>query len=134
MKTLTAIALAATMLLSSCASMFSTNIYKVQIDSKPSGLDYTILDARKQVVKTGKTPDVAELTSGKNATAAEYLVEVKDGNNATASQTVSATIDGCFWINIALLPLFVEGMIIDAYTGAAWKLPKQVQIDMPYSR
>ena len=133
MKTIAAIALSATMLFSSCASMFSTNIYKVQIDSKPSGLDYTILDARKQVVKTGKTPDVAELTSGKNATAAEYLVEIRDGDKA-ASQTVSATIDGCFWINIALLPLFVEGMIIDAYTGAAWKLPKQVQIDMPQSR
>ncbi len=57
---------------------------------------------------------------------------MRDGDK-TITKNITATIDGCFWVNIALLPFFVEGMIIDAYTGAAWKLPKQIHINIPHN-
>jgi len=122
---------AAAMLCTSCASILSKNVYNVKIDSTPQGKDFTVMDARRQVVVlTGRTPETVELSSGGNVRAGDYRIEIQDGDK-TVVKNVTATIDGCFWANLIVLPFFIEGMLIDGCTGAAWKLPKEIHINLP---
>ena len=53
-----------TLMLSSCASMFSESEYPVHIDSVPSKMEIVVTDIDGDIVYRGKTPTVVELDAG----------------------------------------------------------------------
>lgn len=127
MKKLLASAMMALLLLcSSCASMFSGTLNTVRINADEPGR-YTIQNATTgEIVAKGKIPGRERLKGGEGSNAADYLITYEREGFEPEEKNIRGEIKGLFWLNIALLPFFHIGMIIDCASGGMWELPKQV--------
>lgn len=114
--------LSATVLLTSCASIFTKTSYPVNIYSNPDGANIKITDKNGKDVYSGKTPSLVDLkASNKYMSGEKYTVTIsKDGFE---DQTIYLTskIEGWYWGNI-LFGGLIGMLIVDPLTGAMYKL------------
>lgn len=130
MKKLGKLALLSSVLLSTgCATILSDKAYPVQIQSNPSGAEFTIVNRNGVEVASGVTPQTLVLQAGSGYFKGEkYTITYKKGK---FKQTIilEATVDGWYWGNVALLsPL--GALIIDPLSGAMFKLPPVVNANL----
>ena len=117
-----------TLMLSSCASMFSESEYPVHIDSVPSKMEIVVTDIDGDIVYRGKTPTVVELDAGAGYfVRARYTVRLYDGGKAVGERKIDSSIDGWYFANW-FGPTLFGFLVIDPITGAMWKLDENVTV------
>lgn len=120
------------LLCSSCASIVSDSVYPVKIDTIPTGVKFEVRSLLGYTVSAGKTPAVAFLDAGDGFfTRGKYtlLCYAENGEVATTTPIV-AKLDPWYWGNIVFGWDF-GFLLVDPATGAMWKLPKNIIIEMP---
>lgn len=128
-KIFVASAVTGSLLLSSCASIVSRASRDVSIQSNPSGLAFSIINASGETIHSGTTPQTVNLTArGGYFKAAKYTVQVKRGSKVVGSHQVTAGINGWYFGNI-LIGGLVGLVIVDPLTGAMYRLPASITVD-----
>lgn len=128
-KILVAGAVACSILLSSCASIVSSASRDVSIQSNPSGLSFAVANRAGEVVHTGTTPQVVNLTArGGFFVPQRYTIEVKRAGKVVGKQEVTAGLNGWYVGNI-LFGGLVGLIIVDPLTGAMYRMPATIKVD-----
>jgi hypothetical protein len=128
-KIAVATAAAASVLLSSCASIVSRASRDVSIQSNPSGLSFAVINASGETIHTGTTPQVVSLSArGGYFKPAKYTVQVKKSGKVVGTHQVTAGINGWYFGNI-LIGGLVGMLIVDPLTGAMYRLPGEITVD-----
>lgn len=118
----TMIAIAAPILLSSCATLFGKSSYPVSINSNPTGATVSITDKKSKEVFKGQTPATVTLKSGAGFfSKAEYQVRISSAGYAEQVIPVNFKLNGWYFGNL-LIGGVLGMLIIDPATGAMWKL------------
>ena len=105
--------------ISGCATIFSSNIRNVGINSHPQKADILITNQLGQVVYKGKTPIILPLNSniGSFRSATYFVAFSKD-----SFQQQSAILQAKFnWVSL-LNVVFPPGFIVDGLTGSMYRL------------
>ena len=106
-------------LLASCATLFTKTKYPVMVGSNPDGAKVVITDKNGREVYSGSTPARLELKSSSGFfSKAEYQVKISLPGHDDKIVSISSKIKGLFFLNLTNM----TGLIIDAATGAMWKL------------
>ena len=124
MRQLSFLLITASMLISGCAYILSTDSQDISISSSPGGAQVIIKTTGGIEVFTGTTPAQAHLKR-KN----EYIIDITLEGHATKQVHLSQSINPkTFW---NLLVGGIPGWIIDGVSGAIWKLePETVTITL----
>lgn len=119
---LTAIALSATVLFSSCASIVSKSSYPITINSNPTEAKISITDKKGIEIYTGNTPASLKLKAGSGFFGkARYQVKFEKVGFDSKTVPVEFKLDGWYFGNL-LLGGLIGMLIIDPATGAMYKL------------
>ena len=113
------------LLLSSCATIFTKSSYPVAINSYPNGAQITIRNQAGTIIYLGKTPALVQLKSAAGyMSRGEYQIEIKKEGYQTQINYISASIDGWYIANI-LLGGVIGMLIVDPASGAMYKIKDQ---------
>ena len=116
----------ATLMLTSCASIFNRTNQPVSVSSSPSGLSYTVTNSAGQQVGTGTTPGNLNLnTSNGYFKPATYTFNFKKGAKVIGTQTLTSTVSGWYFGNI-LIGGLIGMLAVDPATGAMYTLANDV--------
>jgi hypothetical protein len=128
-KILVASAAAASILLSSCASIVSRPSRDVSIQSTPPGLSFAVINKHGETIHTGSTPQIVNLSArGGYFVPAKYTVQVSRAGKVVGTQQVTAGMNGWYAGNIILGGL-VGLLIVDPLTGAMYRMPATVHVN-----
>lgn len=115
---------------SGCASIVSDSSYPVSVNSTPEGASFTVTNRLGSQVVSGTTPEIVTLKAGSGYFKKEsYTVAVSLEGYEEKVFTVSASMDGWYWGNIAIGGL-IGMLIVDPLTGAMFRLPDQVDVPL----
>src|SRR5687768_7233446 len=95
----------------------------------------TIVEGSTRTLRLHTSPDYAtavvngEKEYGANSTIeldgmGPYVIELKKDGYYSQKITIEPELNGWFFLNLALGPLFPFGMVVDALTGAVHSLPE----------
>ncbi|WP_285260151.1 hypothetical protein [Halopseudomonas bauzanensis] len=119
-----ACAVAATVILSGCASIISDSHYPVSFTSQPAGATFSVRNESGVVVHQGVTPGTVTLKAGDGYfSGAHYTVAFSKEGYEGQTNTISPSVDGWYVANI-LFGGVIGLLIIDPATGAMYKLPE----------
>ena len=104
-----------------CASSLSSSETSVIIDSKPSGQNFTVTNAKGKVVHAGTTPETVMLNNSSDF----FKPEVHKLNINGQSVNIEGKMTVIYYGNIFGL----VGFIVDPITGAMWNLPDEVMVE-----
>ena len=118
----TLLALAAPVILSSCASIVGKSSYPVTIQSNPKGADINITDKKGAEVYKGTTPAIVTLKA-KTGYFSKAQYDVKISTVGYADQTVPVTfkLNAMYFGNL-LFGGVIGMLVVDPLTGAMWKI------------
>ena len=108
-----------------CATLVSSNTYRVVMDNPPAPTTFTVLDRKNQPIASGVTPNPVELRA--NAFPfwpAKYSVVFNGVEGHSQRHEVNAKLDP--WVAGNILLGGGAGALIDGATGAAFRLPDRV--------
>ena len=113
------------LLLGSCATIFSTAYYPVPIRSEPTGAHFVITDRDGLVTRQGTTPTLVQLRASNGYfRRAIYRVELtKEGYNPSVIE-LRAKVDPWYWGNV--MWSFVGFLIVDPLTGAMYRMDERM--------
>lgn len=118
----TAFFLLALIIMSSCASIFSTGVYQVHVKSYPSEAKVTITDRRGIVCYNGQTPaNVFLKASNGFFRRGIYNIKFEKEGYTSHDYQVYASIDGWYFGNL-LFGGILGMLVIDPATGAMFKI------------
>lgn len=124
------VVVAGVMLTSGCASILSDSSYPVTINSNPSGANFTIVDNAGLDVHSGVTPDTITLSASDGFfSSATYTIRYQMAGYEEQSFQLKAGMDGWYIGNI-LFGGLIGMLIVDPATGAMWKLPESVNVNL----
>ncbi len=131
MKKLLLSAVMGATLLSGCATIVSESSYPVAILSDPSHAEFSIQNRAGYVVSRGLTPQVVTLKAGAGYFKKEhYTITFKKTGFSTKSISLRPSVDGWYIGGNLVFGGFIGWLIVDPLTGAMYKLPEQVRIDL----
>ena len=105
-----------------CASIVSHSKWPLAIDTKPDGVQVSIINKRGTEVFAGRTPAVTELKSGSGFFNKEsYTVILTHKSGEKRKINVECTINGWYFGNIVFGGL-IGLLIVDPATGAMYRL------------
>ncbi|MEO7306047.1 MAG: hypothetical protein ABIR78_03485 [Ferruginibacter sp.] len=123
------VAIATTVLFSSCATLFGHSSYAVLINSEPSGAIVNITNKKNKEIFNGQTPATVTLKSSAGFfSKAEYQVKISSTGYTEQIIPVTFTLNGWYFGNI-LIGGLVGMLIVDPLTGAMWKLESPQKIN-----
>ena len=127
-KILLAVALSVS--LTGCATIFSKNQYPVNISSSPEGASYTITNRAGQTIQQVMTPETITLKSSAGYFKGErYLLTFNKPGHEQQQFTLESGISGWYAGNILFGgPLGL--LIIDPATGAMFTLPDAAFVNL----
>ena len=113
--------IAIALLMSNCASIVSKSSYPMRIDTNPADAKVTITNRHSLIIFEGKAPASLMLNASAGFFQPEiYSVKIERDGYVPRTVSITADMDGWFCGNILVGgPL---GMIIDAATGAMYKI------------
>ncbi len=127
-KILLAVALSVS--LTGCATIFSKNQYPVNISSSPEGASYTITNRAGQTIQQGMTPETITLKSSAGYFKGErYLLTFNKPGHEQQQFTLESGISGWYAGNI-LFGGLLGLLIIDPATGAMFTLPDAAFVNL----
>uniref|UniRef100_UPI001C484916 hypothetical protein n=1 Tax=Pseudomonas sp. RW407 TaxID=2202894 RepID=UPI001C484916 len=122
--------LSAPLLLSSCASIFTEQVYPVQVTSSPSGANVEIKDEDGNIVYNGITPATVKLEASAGYFDGQtYTVRFRKDGYADETTVIDSGVEGWYWGNL-LLGGVLGMLIIDPSTGAMFDLPSKASTTM----
>jgi hypothetical protein len=107
-----------------CATLVSGRKYEVTLDNRGGATCFSVVDHQNQVVHSGVTPQQVTLKSSSAPfQPAKYrvLYAAQDGVH---QQDLNAEIN--WWTAGNIVIGGIPGVVVDAATGAMWRLPKKV--------
>ncbi len=116
--------------LAGCATIVSDASYPLAVNSDPEGAYFTVTDRDGIEVNRGNTPETVELKAGGGyfKTQNYTIVFAMEGYEDQAV-SVRSSMDGWYWGNLVIGGL-LGMLIIDPITGAMYKLPESVAVNM----
>lgn len=125
MRVLLPIALSATLLLGSCASIVSKSRYPIAISSVPVGANVSITDKHGKEVFSGPTPAAVVLKSGAGYfSSARYQVKFSKPGFDDKTMSLEANINGWYFGNL-LFGGLIGMLIVDPATGAMYRISQK---------
>lgn len=110
--------------LTGCASIMSTNISPVNVQSDPPGADFIISNKKGTDVARGVTPQTVYLrTDAGYMRGEDYSIKFQKPGYADELSFHSSRLNGWYFGNL-LFGGAVGMLLIDPLTGSMWKLPK----------
>lgn len=112
----------AVLVLSGCATAFSTNEYTVNVRTpEDPGKTFEVYDSDEEFIYQGTTPDIVRLKSqGADFGRETYIIRYGEDEEIV----VAATITPIYYANI----LNLIGFAVDAATGSMWSLPGEIDL------
>jgi len=112
------ILLFSSVLLSSCATIFSRNDYDITINSDPTNANLIIYDRNDQVVYRGFTPAMVRLNSNAGYFKKQnYSIVLQKEGYKTKVLPLEYNLDKVYVVNVLNLGV---GFFIDPLSGAMW--------------
>lgn len=128
MRNITLILLSATLLLSGCATIVGEKTQVVQIDSNPSGAEFSIKDNQGRVIDTGVTPKSVTLEKSDGSYFGKKTYEItfiKDGYKQT-TLPIKSSANGWYIGGNIIFGGIIGWLIVDPFNGGMYTLsPKQ---------
>jgi len=123
--------LAGGLLCQGCASIISKSEYDVRICSNPSGANFTIIDKKGEVVRTGTTPEtVIDLKAGAGwFSGQDYKVKFTKPGYQPLEAEIEQGLDGWYLFGNLFFGGVIGYLIVDPLTGAMWTL-KDLTVDL----
>ena len=113
------------LLLSSCATIFTKSSYPVVFNTDPQGAQLTIKNRAGITVYSGTTPANIRLKAAAGyMSREEYQIEIKKEGYTAKLFTISASLDGWYIGNIVLGGL-IGMLIVDPASGAMFKISEK---------
>lgn len=112
-----------------CASIISKSDYPVAIQSSPKGIPFTITDGTGNTISSGDTPQTVTLKAGAGFFKSQHYTVSYKTTKGVITRDITAGIDGWYIANI-LFGGIIGLLIVDPATGAMYKLPDSVTMDM----
>ncbi|MHC5062941.1 MAG: hypothetical protein ACYTG5_03075 [Planctomycetota bacterium] len=120
-RSLLSIGCAATLALTSCASIVSDSSYTVTIDTAPSGEQIVVENQAGRAIYSGDTPVTLTLDAWAGYFDGEsYLVRTPD---ESSSSVLESGVDGWYSFGNLFSGLVIGWLIVDPATGAMYSLP-----------
>lgn len=117
--------------LAGCATILSDRSWPVTIDNSGGPTYFVIKDRQNQVVQSGVTPQQIVLkSSARPFQPARYHVEYA-GENGVDHQTINSRIN--WWTAGNIVIGGIPGIVVDAGTGAMWRLEDTVVGEIPHT-
>lgn len=124
-------ALVFSILLSGCASIVSNSDTEVSVQTIPSQADFVISNKAGSVIASGKTPTIVSLENSDGYFSGErYLFSFSKPGYQSRSASLNSSVKGWYWGNI-VFGTWVGFLVIDPLTGAMWKLPNAIIVNLP---
>lgn len=124
------VVLFSSVLVSGCASIVSKSKYDVAVSSQPTGAKFTVTDHAGGKVFAGSTPTTVTLKASAGYFKKQtYKIKLEKPGYQQQVYVLSSTVDGWYWGNF-LIGGFIGMLAIDPLTGAMYKLPKSVMVDL----
>ena len=119
---LAAIFLIFSILLPSCASIFSKSVYSVNIDSNPQGRNFRIINRLGNEVGSGKTPQIVSLKSSAGYFMKEEYRVIFKPKRGEREVTLPITfhVDGWYIVGNFFIAGLIGYLLVDPLTGAMW--------------
>ena len=113
-----------------CATIVSDSSYPLGVNSSPDGAYFTVTNRDGIEVNRGTTPESIELKAGGGYFKSQlYTLVFSMEGYEDQVVSVRSTMDGWYWGNIVIGGL-LGMLIIDPITGAMYKLPENVAVNM----
>jgi hypothetical protein len=123
-----ALMLLLSLLLTGCASVMSTNISQVSIQSDPPGAEFIISNKKGTDVSRGITPQTVYLRADAGYMRGEdYSIKFQKPGYADELSTHSSQLNGWYFGNL-LFGGAIGMLVIDPLTGSMWKLPQKANV------
>lgn len=117
------------LLLSSCATIVSSQQKPTKIDSSPSKMAYVVTDAKGGVISQGITPsDVTLNRSSGYFKPGKYTIEIKKGGKVVSKEIVTASLNGWYFGNI-LVGGVIGMLVVDPLSGAMYRMPESITVN-----
>lgn len=117
-------------LLSGCATIFSDKKYEVMIDNPGGPTHFAVRDKKNRLVHQGITPQEVTLKARSYPFwPAKYDVSFEGLSNTKGHHELKAGLDP--WLAGNVLIGGGLGIVVDGFTGAMFRLPKQVSGAIP---
>lgn len=114
------------LLLSSCATIFTKSTYPVSFYSTPAGADIVITNKKGYEIFSGITPTIVPLKSGSGFfSSAEYYVKISKPGYEDHITTITSSLEGWYFGNIFIGGL-IGMLIVDPATGAMWTIDQEI--------
>ncbi len=124
-------AIAGSLLLSSCATIFNRSNQPVNVTSWPAGLSFKVTNGSGETVATGTTPGVVNLdTAAGYFRAASYTFTFSEGRKIVGTHTLNADLSGWYFGNI-LIGGLIGMVVVDPLTGSMFTLRDDVAFESP---
>ncbi len=117
--------MAAAILITACATIFSKSNYPVKITSSPEGADIKITNGKGVVIATGRTPTTINLDAGAGFFEGQnYTVTLIKNGYTEHKMQISRGVDAWYIVGNFFIPInwIVGYLIVDPITGAMWTL------------
>jgi hypothetical protein len=130
-KLLLASAVAATLTLSGCATIFGGSTQAIIIASEPDAASVTITNSAGEKVHSGNTPLTVTLKRGAGYFRSEsYKVSIEKAGFKPSEVTITGSMNGWYFGNL-LVGGLIGMLAVDPVTGAMWKLsPETVKANL----
>lgn len=123
--------MAAVTFLGGCATILSGRSSPVTVDNSGGPTYFVIKDQKNQVVQSGVTPQQVVLRSSAGPfRPAKYRVEYA-GEDGLDRQTINSRIN--WWTAGNIVIGGIPGIVVDAGTGAMWRLEDTVVGEVPHT-
>lgn len=132
-KLLSAALVTSSLFLAGCATIVSNSEYAVNIDSVPQGASFEVLNKAGALVATGKTPQQVVLSAGNGEFFGKERYTLNFKSPKAFTTTIEASLDGWYIGNI-FFGWVLGALVVDPLTGAMWKLPSNVKVDLNAER
>ena len=114
--------IAASLLVTGCASIVDGGPKTVTIRSDPPGAKVTIYDRRGREVLENTTPATVDLNSGGFFRPRSYRVAFDMPGYRTCETGIDSRINPWYWGNFLLVPFSPIGFLVDPATGGMWTI------------
>ena len=126
------LAMACTIVLNGCATIFSTSEYPVTIRSLPTQLTVEVSRSDGHVVHKATTPVTITLTTKKDKKkkhfeGEDYTIKLMRDGTVVGQTELKSRLDKWFLANL-VHGGFIGMLIVDPYTGAMWTLNEDVLV------